>query len=226
MKSKLILFLLIFAGFSIQAQSYSLIPGNSVTGAVEVNGYLLLDISMLNTSSSDIFLEYELLSNTCSTNWDIVVCDYPNCYPTIPISGAMGAVARSNEGFLKLTINPLGDPGLGQLVYKVWEASSPMDIDTVTFNIDVLTKVDDKINANAVSVYPNPATDLIHIDLGQHVRPAAEFRLFSADGKMIIESPMPTNGKLDVSVESLPKGFYMIQVADRSDSYFGRVIVK
>ncbi len=43
---------------------------------------------------------------------------------------------------------------------------------------------------------------------------------------MVVESPMPTNGKLDVSVASLPKGFYMIQVADRDDAYFGRVIVK
>lgn len=79
-----------------------------------------------------------------------------------------------------------------------------------------LTSVHEEIKSN-VKVYPNPATNLLHIDLGT-LRNNVSVKIFSIDGRCVFEKSINNNLKLDIS--KFDTGMYLINV----DGYYTRFI--
>ncbi len=79
-----------------------------------------------------------------------------------------------------------------------------------------LTSINDEIKSN-VKVYPNPATNLLHIDLGA-LRNNVSVKIFSIDGRCVFEKSINNNLKLDIS--KFDTGMYLINV----DGYYTRFI--
>ncbi len=79
-----------------------------------------------------------------------------------------------------------------------------------------LTSINDEIKSN-VKVYPNPATNLLHIDLGT-LRNNVSVKIFSIDGRCVFEKSINNNLKLDIS--KFDTGMYLINV----DGYYTRFI--
>ena len=68
---------------------------------------------------------------------------------------------------------------------------------------DVSSSTSELAQMNDISVYPNPASNTVYF---QNSRPQALVRLFSADGKIAMET---TGTTIDVS--QLPEGIYMVE---------------
>jgi hypothetical protein len=226
MKARILLILFCLTALSSQAQSYTLNPGPSVSGAVTPGDFLFLNIEMVNAGSDTIHLEYALLSNISNPNWDITLCDYQSCYPVLPMSGAMAPVAAGGYGFLKVDVFPNSDLGSGQVIYKVWEASNPNDADTLIFNFDVITATQQAAPKPLVAVYPNPASDLVNIETGTPMHGAGTFTLHAADGKVVGKADMPSNGSLSYPVSDLPTGIYLVRVVDRDHDLKARIVIE
>jgi glycosidase len=79
-----------------------------------------------------------------------------------------------------------------------------------------LTLVNDKIKSN-VKVYPNPAANFLHVDLGV-LRNDVLVKIFSIEGRCVYENILNNNLKLDLS--KLENGMYLISV----DGYYTRFI--
>jgi glycosidase len=79
-----------------------------------------------------------------------------------------------------------------------------------------LTLVNDKIKSN-VKVYPNPAANFLHVDLGV-LRNDVSVKIFSIEGRCVYENILNNNLKLDLS--KLENGMYLISV----DGYYTRFI--
>lgn len=79
-----------------------------------------------------------------------------------------------------------------------------------------LTSINDEIKSN-VKVYPNPATNLLHIDLDA-LRKNVSVKIFSIDGRCVFEKSLSNNLKLDIS--KFDTGMYLINV----DGYYTRFI--
>ncbi len=69
------------------------------------------------------------------------------------------------------------------------------------------------VNTNAVQdnfhVYPNPATDVIHVQLQAPVR-EARFQMFSLQGQLLINHTVTQSDTIDIA--TLASGIYLIQV--------------
>ena len=138
----------------------------------------------------------------------------------------MEPIASGEYGFLKLTLNPHSDAGIGQVVYKVWETSNPNAADTITFNIDAVTATQAISTKSLVAVYPNPTSDFIHIETGGPMHGDGVFMLYSTDGRLVGKAAMPSNGKLTYPVSDLPTGIYLTRVLDRDRDLMARIVVE
>lgn len=226
MKTTILLVLLALAGVVAKAQAYTLNPGPVVSGTVLLNDYMFMEIRMAHTGADTLRFEYELLGNTCNPTWEMSMCDYQSCYPSIPAFGAMAPAPAGEDGFIKITMNPHSDGGTGQVRYRVWEASDPGHSDTITFNIDAVTALEPASFAAFAAIHPNPTSDFIHVETAGPVHGAGAFMLYAMDGRLVGNAVMPADGKITYPVSQLPAGIYLVKVVDRLHVSTARVMVK
>lgn len=74
-----------------------------------------------------------------------------------------------------------------------------------------LTAVHD-LNGTKLSVYPNPVTDILSIDLDQST--TLSYRIISLDGKLIMAGTLTNNLTHNINIESLREGLYFIELTD------------
>jgi hypothetical protein len=77
------------------------------------------------------------------------------------------------------------------------------------------------IQAAGISVYPNPATDNIHIALPENVNHAV-FTLYDMQGKTLIRKEI--NNQEIVPVNNFASGIYIYHVGTEKESYQGKVL--
>ena len=84
----------------------------------------------------------------------------------------------------------------------------------------------DQFDAEArhLSVYPNPATRLIHVDVSGETNPEFTLNIISLYGR-IIKTIQATDNSLDVNINDLSAGFYIIAVFD-PDHYYCEKFMK
>lgn len=226
MKSKFLLPLLLFAALVGNAQTYTLSPGPVVSGTLVVGGVLELPIYMQNRGNDSILLKYELISNTCDPSWTVTVIDNQSSYASVIPSGTMMPVAPQEDGFLRLDFYPFQTTGSATVKYKIWDDAFPLEIDTLTYLIDVITGVSPTIVQANVAIYPNPATDILHIQTGMTMYPGAVMQLYGFDGKLVATSAMPTHGNLNFPISGFAKGLYLLRIADKARVMHTRVHIQ
>lgn len=137
--------------------------------------------------------------------WDVSFCDNKNCYANFKTQDTMAAVAPNMEASLKITVFPNGKAGVAKVQYFIFDYDNPTDMDTVTWNINVRWGAETKSwIAEAVQVYPNPVTDVLHVSaIGN-----AAFDVVDAKGA-VVRNMAPIDGRLDVS--GLAAGLYFVR---------------
>lgn len=225
MKKFTLLFALVVMLQFSSAQSFTLSPGNSVSGNVDYNGSLDLQINMDNATASDLTLGYERISNTCPTEWFTALCDYPNCYPTIPASNTMSPVGQGGHGFLKLTIQPSGYAGSATVVFRVFDANNPSDDTTVTFNINSVVGIDRYDLSGKVTMYPNPATDNFRLAAINGTLETGTLRVMSITGAEVLNTEIGTSAFQQVNVGELAPGVYLVKYETTEGIFSKKLII-
>jgi len=81
----------------------------------------------------------------------------------------------------------------------------------------------------AVKIYPNPAEDLITVDLGNIPEYPVLFRLYDLSGKCILEQQIPSLQKeTTFNLEELKHGLYIIEIRNKSSFeviHYGKLIL-
>lgn len=78
-------------------------------------------------------------------------------------------------------------------------------------------------NANGITrIYPNPATDMIHVE---YTGDYAQWNMTSLEGRMISQGEL-NNGNGTIDVSSLPAGLYMIQLTNNGRTTTERVVIQ
>lgn len=79
----------------------------------------------------------------------------------------------------------------------------------LTFTQPVILSVDDTVEASEISVYPNPASAIVHLDLGTYKDQLTAIELFDVLGQEIRNMTLQ-NDQIDIS--NLPSGIYFIRL--------------
>jgi hypothetical protein len=92
-----------------------------------------------------------------------------------------------------------------------------MDGRVYSLSIELGTKELEK--PGLISIYPNPVSNVLTIDLKSDVEESLLLRIFSMDGRMMMQKQGGTqNGRLAVDISGLSNGFYILQAKGKMKS--------
>jgi hypothetical protein len=130
---------------------------------------------------------------------------------------------------------PLGESGqitssyFGEEYYYYfynWKIQTP-DYECVSPRVPVqvtVTSVYDVTSVSPVTMYPNPASDHVFIEL-QDNSSSAVVRIFNVLGVEIFQREILPLGRFEVDLKEWPKGNYLFQIIQNENHYLTKVIV-
>jgi hypothetical protein len=90
----------------------------------------------------------------------------------------------------------------------------------------IITSLPGMAEANQLTIYPNPASDILHIRYSCKTHAAPLFvKIYDMQGRLVYENTYSNQTVTDIPVEHLSKGIYSLQLLDGNNE-MNRVIVK
>jgi len=81
------------------------------------------------------------------------------------------------------------------------------------FSFTTVTSTSDLFNVNDVKLYPNPATDMVTVNIeGAELAGDAEVMIYDMTGKLMQMNNYPSANNIAFNVSNFPTGFYVIQM--------------
>jgi hypothetical protein len=81
-------------------------------------------------------------------------------------------------------------------------------------------------NLNQLSIYPNPATGLVNIELEEAGEALENIKIFSIDGKLVKEINIVNNSTEQINLSNLSRGFYLVELQTANTRYVEKLILK
>lgn len=221
MKNSLLFGLGLLFSTAINAQSFTLLPGDSVNANAPCNDLSIFKVDIENLKSTKLSVSWSLLSNTLVGCWDKAICQYGTCFAGIPNGGTMDSIAVGGNGFFDLNINPITYSGNGEVKLLVYETGNPAMADTLTYYVTgcstgsaCVTGITDNSQNSDVNIYPNPATDLINIKL---INTPKSIEVLNILGEVVMKNN-PSSNATTISTASLSSGLYFIRIYNNDNS--------
>lgn len=210
---KIYLFLFLIATGSMGfAQQFSITPSDSMhIDAIEgIEGEA--SIYFRNDGNSDLTLVWERSMNTLGANWSVSICDNELCYFSAYQGDTMLPISGGQTAFLKFTvmIDP-GDAGAGQLRYNVHAAEDQANVVEVIFDVTGIVSINPISLDNQVQIAPNPVSDVLTLRATTGKLEKGEAQVYDLSGKLLREVSVKGIDALDINVQSLPEGAYLLR---------------
>ena len=81
----------------------------------------------------------------------------------------------------------------------------------------------EELNENNFSIYPNPAKDLITLEIDSYKQPL-RIKLINTIGEIVISETITSNIKL-IDVKNLPAGIYYLAIEDKINTQYKKIII-
>ncbi len=204
------------------AQSYSIIPGDSVEAFGMLDDLQTLSIQQLNISADTIQLQWKKISESVPANWEASVCDNAACNTSLLDSGTMLPVIPGEYGLVLIHITPHQIYGMAIIKYAVWDINTPQLKDTLTYILSVNPTgiAGEFYSNNDFSIYPNPCADLIFIH--SKFSSSNQYLISDYSGKEIQSG----NSIADfISTKNIANGFYFISILEKNKILFVKKII-
>ncbi len=117
----------------------------------------------------------------------------------------------TTETFVSHTNNALEEGSVTVNAQKFTITVPKLSTTAVILKGTALAVNDAKINENDITVMPQPASQLITIDLGQN-KGLGNLQVFSLDGKMVLQQTLTGNTVEKINVSGLTKGLYILKI--------------
>lgn len=98
-------------------------------------------------------------------------------------------------------------------------------INTFKLTFDMSTNAITPLLAKSVSIYPNPTTGILNVGIDNPNVKINNIRIINLIGNEVYNS-RAVNSNIQINLETLPKGFYLIQLTSQQESITRRIIVE
>jgi len=117
--------------------SFEWVDGNNFTHDVTIGASNVFPIYIKNTTNDSLTLNVEVLENTIPAMWMGMVCIYETCFNELPPVGTNKEMFSfiNSEGYVRLTVNPMGIGSGGALRLKVYDVNKPSDSKTCSWTV-------------------------------------------------------------------------------------------
>jgi hypothetical protein len=110
-----------------------------------------------------------------------------------------------------------------------WKVSTPSSV-CISERVPVTATVTGTVgisenDASAVGyVYPNPATDLLSVALNKNITGKVAVAILDVTGRVVSEGSYNTSDKIEININSLSKGAYLVRISTDSAQSIQRMI--
>jgi len=80
------------------------------------------------------------------------------------------------------------------------------------------------LNESHLRIFPNPVKDILSLEMDKNVMGVLE--IFNSQGRIVLQKDIQSESDLQVDVDDLPSGFYILTVISSEDIYFGKFLKK
>jgi|GEM_PF-489113 len=205
-----LLFILIASYFSAFGQTFFPVGGPLHTQEVALEQANEAYIHFDNPSGDTLKLRWRRLEVNKPDDWDIDLCDYGLCYIGIPSNGTMSHVFDTIQPYLKLIVQPGQTPGAAWIWFRVYELGNEANFQDVYFSLNTpgVTASNEPVPSFSVSIFPNPATDIVNIT-SENSEPVV-CRVFDAYGRLMFENKHLLETTIPTAI--WPSGSYWINL--------------
>lgn len=197
------------------AQTYAIVPNDTVEVIGVMNDLETLTISQNNLSTDSLFLKWEKVSESVPANWEAAICDNSFCNATLVDSGMMDPVIPNDYGFLLLHITAHVNGGTAIIRYAVWDITNPSLRDTLTFimTVNSASGLHSNEEANSFQISPNPAKGSLFVVT--NLAKGFFFLITDLTGKEILKGI--TNEKaIILSTKNIRNGVYNFSIYEKN----------
>ncbi len=214
MKKNLLLILsLLYCGSMLSQLPFSMSPNDTIISTIPSDIYTELMIEQINNSGDTLNLGVEIVYNDVPESWDGMVCLQGVCMGIIPPVGASGQMmplTGSLNGYVRLTVNPMGGNEMAKLRVRVYDINNPMLSDTATWIVQSSTLSLQEIDYNQTfSIYPNPTSDNINIKSSSNIN---RIILYDQNGRIYFSKTIKGTKNPDVNLSAFPAGIYYCKI--------------
>ena len=186
-----------------------------------------------NVSSNDIEIKIRLEEVFLPMGTSSYFCGLGSCFTPgtteTPFSYPIAAGELiGNEGVFSSHYQANGVYGNAVLRYTFFNIDNLNDTISVTFTYDGTTTAIADIHSDlALDVYPNPAQDLIHIDLKELNLKQGSVEIYNALGELSFVQEFNGDSSLKLNLGSLPRGVYLYRIESQGNySRTSKLILK
>jgi hypothetical protein len=211
--------LFLLTAITAGAQTFTPLPNDSVEGTYQINDWASDFIYIRNNSVSSVNLSYQTIANTMTpVGWDVVLCTNNACFPYVPVSGTLGAVASGDSAYFHVQCGFMGIAGTNQIRVRIYETNNPSNADTITIVYHALVTIgfadNSTVTENLSQNYPNPFSGITTIAYDLHGA-NGDLMITDLTGKVVSVYPLNIP-KGQISIGNLLPGtyFYMLRSED------------
>lgn len=147
-----------------------------------------------------------------------LVCEFPGVQAQ-QATLASGGMASGTGGSVSYSI--------GQLVYTTHKGANGSVAQGVQqpYEIAVVSGIIEPLLNFSVSVFPNPTSGMITIQLGDNSNRRLNYHLWTLEGKLVEKKPLEKN-QTQISLDAYPSGIYLLTITHQNKKVKSFKIVK
>lgn len=211
MKTLLLLSAFVLSGTAFAQTTFEWDTNDTIDTNLDANVTAQYPLYINAVGNDTVTLGIEVIYNDVPQSWDGMLCIFGQCLGSISPVGTqatMWPIYGSNQGMVRLTVNPYNGTETAKFQVLVWDVDFPNDTDTATFILN-RTASSQELLASSIEISPNPVHDEFTIKSDFDLNRA---EIIDAMGR-VIRSEEITTAQESINVADLPKGIYTIRVS-------------
>lgn len=209
--------------------NFILLPSDTavVTQYLNTNDIAEGFIKVKNISNHNDTIKWVGVNKTGPHDWTANVCDILNCYSFSYIVRTF-ILAPGDTGTMRMDLDAVCQPGTGEIRLMMWEygdSAGKVLYPNWQLNITVasgcVAGIDDNSTTHSLKIYPNPVQHSFVVS-GLNNTGNFSFEVYDMKGALVkSEIKNATNTAIEISIENLPAGTYVLKAFDRDNRIAG-----
>lgn len=213
-----------FLGAAGFAQAFSVEPGPISSLTIAEGEGKEGKIYFKNLTNADLDLQWALKSNTLDSNWQVSIADYNLSWPGPWPGSTMTGIAALDSGNLHFSCAILtGDYGSGAISYHVWVPGDSSTMVEITFDVNGAVSVAPSY-LSSFTISPNPTSGTLNLRAENRKLENGLVQVYDLSGKLYRELPVRREDAVDIQVEGLPEGAYLLRYVSKKGTVVRRFL--
>lgn len=175
-------------------------------------------------SSNDFLTHYSDANNDSLTAIRIT---------SLPDNGILFAGGQEVVAYQSVPLNELSDmyfmpaadwSGATTFIYEAFDGTNMSNTQALV-NMDVVTSVGSPINTDGIIIYPNPANEVLHVDITDCDACIAKVELSDISGRIVLTAQL-NNQKNQLNISTLERGVYLVKVEKGDVLQMHRIVIR